>query len=81
MSRIASPNSFEEDLPPSMITADNMMKGLQVTFRQWANIRGAPTGNLPAILEGPNRGTNAYTNAITLQEFEDTLAQYYNADK
>ena len=77
MQRTAAPKVTGQGRRPPM--ANEMMKqDTNQTFHQWANIYPATTIEvLRPITEGPDRGINAVTNALTLQEFEDVLSQYF----
>jgi hypothetical protein len=77
MQRAAAPKAAGQGRRPPM--ANEMMKQMtNQTFHQWANISPATTIEvLQPITEGPEKGTNAVTNALTLQEFEGLLSQYF----
>lgn len=61
--------------------ANKEMRQTSQTFHEWANIRGAPFEDFPKIDRGPNAGTTALTNAVTLQHFEEALSQQFAKDK
>jgi hypothetical protein len=77
MQRAAAPNVAGRGRRPPMAN-EIMRQETNQTFHQWANVYPATTIEvLRPITKGPDRGTNAVTNALTLQEFEDLLSQYF----